>query len=77
MHLWPRNFYSIPSGFTFWLQDYKELSVKLADVTVNMHTASELLRLSLRRTDHAHEGSDNSDESDEDEEDDVVGASQV
>ena len=38
-----------------------------------MHTASELLRLSLRRTDHDHEGSDNSDESDEDEEDDVVG----
>ena len=38
--------------------------MKLADVTVNMHTASELLRLSLRRSDHDHEKDDNDDRSD-------------
>ncbi|XP_072016155.1 tyrosine-protein kinase BAZ1B-like [Amphiura filiformis] len=59
-------------------EDWRELSMKLSDITVNMHTCSELLRMSLRRTDHEHvvpskdddESSSNfSDSSFEDEED--------
>ncbi len=62
----------------FILQDWRELSMKLSDITVNMHTSSELLRMSLRRSDHEHiseekddEQSNFSDSSDE-EDDDVV-----
>ena len=56
-----------------YLQDYKELTVRLSDIPVNEFTASELLRLCLRKQDS--EGSDSEGEDDASEEgegDDVV-----
>ena len=42
----------------FTIQDYTELDMRLSDIPVNMHTSSELLRLSLRKSDEEMETSD-------------------
>ncbi len=47
--------------------DYKELKVKLADIPANLYTASELVRLCLRRNDSADAPDDSFDDDDCDE----------
>ena len=61
-----------------YLQDYKELSMPLSQIPVNMHTASELLRLSLRHDDQQDNDDRNSSNGSEDyiNEDDVVSRNQ-
>ncbi|XP_038053191.1 tyrosine-protein kinase BAZ1B-like isoform X2 [Patiria miniata] len=53
-------------------EDYKELSMSLSQIPVNMHTASELLRLSLR-----HDDQDNDDQSSSSGSDDFINDDEV
>jgi hypothetical protein len=53
-------------------KDYKEFKCPLTDIPVKPHTASELLRLVLRRHDSAHEVESDSDNEDEQDVDNVV-----
>ncbi|XP_077863492.1 tyrosine-protein kinase BAZ1B-like [Saccoglossus kowalevskii] len=53
-------------------EDYKELSVVLSDIPVNMHTASELVRLCLRPHDDEYDSSHDGDSDVDDIKDDDV-----
>ncbi len=67
-------FWRFQAQISLWLQDYRELTMPLSDIPVNPYTASELVRLCLRKNDSDPDDSSNSseDSEEENEEDDVV-----
>ena len=58
-------------------EDYKELKTPLRDIAINKFTATELIRLAMRKRDEEDEEDEEEDEDDDEEESDKAADDEV